>query len=133
MRRFKIIILKRTFSVLSKMLLMLFFFVRSEIRFGLSLSNLKTEEDIEKMSAAIKLKKKYLILLKPGQVWVFLSTHSGSRDALQGFLTGLLSMNPGWSKVDPSTILEKLEIKGWCTDRLAIQTEGFTFSTFTET
>ena len=96
------------------------------------MSNLTADEDVEKLSTAIKLNKKYIILQKQGQVWILLSTSARSRDALQGYITGLLMMEPSWSKVAPVTLLDKLKDAGWSTDRLAIQTEGFLYSTFSE-
>jgi len=101
-----------------------------QIRLGVSLSVLSSDE-VCGLGTAINNNRPTHLVIRPGCVLVFVSTGASSRDVLIAFMTGwaILHNKLKLSESEASTILAGIEGKGWGLDRLALQSEGFTYLT----
>jgi len=103
---------------------------KSTIRLGSSLTNLKGDEEINRLTEAISNKWKYLHIERRDTVFVYISTEAGARDVNKAYISAWLHRYGEKNTLTPermALVLGEIQVAGWNLDRLAIQTEGFTF------
>jgi len=105
-----------------------FSFRSDKIQFGASIANLKGEPDFQLMSDALTENRPYFLVSRPNDhVLVFLADSATGRDLLRAYIDAWIRSHQLKGDEQLYSLLERLKQAGWCTDRLAIQTQGFLF------